>query len=300
MDECTPGNATTVLPDVHASTDKTLDDFVEKCAAAYSAAKSDGGGEKRLGQGRPAKDMVFEDFVWSQEFAEQGFDPLFMMGMTADEAERARKEWVTRIMDGDDDVDELSEHYKNEGNRIVNEARKLKAEGNENYTKLHAAAIQMYTAALCQNASSVVLRAVCHANRANSHLERSNFGHAIRDCNATLGILDAVTNTAGGVAVWVAGRQARGVVKEEEEMLQLLRVGAKSAARAARASLRLKRFDTGNELNLCMYANETSVCMLTKPLYAPPPRSASFLRARPPPAPKPLYVCKLNLCMRIN
>ena len=171
-------------------------------------------------------------------------------------------------MDGDDDVDELSEHYKNEGNRIVNEARKLKAEGNENYTKLHAAAIQMYTAALCQNASSVVLRAVCHANRANSHLERSNFGHAIRDCNATLGILDAVTNTAGGVAVWVAGRQARGVVKEEEEMLQLLRVGAKSAARAARASLRMKRFDTGNELNLCMYANETSVCMLTKPLYA--------------------------------
>ena len=91
--------------------------------------------------------------------------------------------------------------------------------------------------------------------------------------------------------MWVAGRQARGVVKEEEEMLQLLRVGAKSAARAARASLRLKRFDTGNELNLCMYANETSVCMLTKPLYAPPPRSASFLRARPPPAPKALYVC---------
>ena len=40
----------------------------------------------------------------------------------------------------------------------MNEARKLKAVGNENHTKLHAAAIQLYTDALRQNCSDPLLR----------------------------------------------------------------------------------------------------------------------------------------------
>ena len=134
--------------------DTALDDWVDRCAAAavLPGARKDGAGA--------VADVPYEEFVWSKEFAEQGFDPLFMLGMTEEQAEAARQEWVSRIMDGDDDVDQKSEHLKNEGNRVVNEARRLKAEGNENYTKLHAAAIQLYTDALRQNGSSIVLRAV--------------------------------------------------------------------------------------------------------------------------------------------
>lgn len=177
--------------DVQAMTEDALDAFVEKCAQEATKTRATGG------EMNVPPDMPYEDFVWTREFAEQGFDPLFMTGMTEEQAECARKEWISRIMDGEDDADQLSEHYKNEGNRVVNEARKIKAQGNENYTKLHSAAIRLYTDALRQNASSIVHRAVCHANRANSHLERSNFGHAIRDCNATLAIFDAVTRSSG-------------------------------------------------------------------------------------------------------
>ena len=251
--------------EMQAMSEDALDAFVEKCALEATQRKAAGG---------PAEaplDMPYEDFVWTREFAEQGFDPLFMSGMTEEQAECARREWVSRIMDGEDDVDQLSEHYKNEGNRVVNEARKLKAQGNENYTKLHLAAIPLYTNALRQNASSIVHRAVCHANRANSHLERSNFGHAIRDCNATLTIFDAVARTSGastrarqlrtlpycspaltdmhlvgGTSMWVAGCRARVVVNGDAEMRQLYCVAAKSAARAARACLRLNRFETGH------------------------------------------------------
>jgi hypothetical protein len=178
--------------EVQAMTEDALDAFVEQCAAQAAEAK-----KATRSKGTVPADMPYEDFVWTREFAEQGFDPLFMIGMTEEQAELARTEWVSRIMHGDDDADQLSEHYKSEGNRIVNEALKLKAQGNENYTKLHSAAIQLYTDALRQNTSSIVHRAVCHANRANSHLVRSNFGHAIRDCNATLAIFDAVARTSG-------------------------------------------------------------------------------------------------------
>ena len=41
--------------------------------------------------------------------------------------------------------------------------------------------------------------------------------------------------------MWVGGREARGTVEAEEENIQLQRVAAKSAARAARACLRLNR-----------------------------------------------------------
>jgi len=237
-----------------AAEDTALDDFVERCAAAVKK----GGGE-----GLVPTDMPYEDFVWTKEFAEQGFDPLFMLGMTEEQAEIARKEWVSRIMDGEDDVDQLCEHYKDEGNKLVNEARKLKTQGNENHTKLHAAAIRLYTDALCQNCSSLVLRAVCHANRANSHLERSNFGHALRDCNATLAIYDAVAKSPGGAAVWVGGQEARGAVEEEEDSIQLQRVASKSAARAACACLRLNRYEAAihfcrRALDLHLWGNISS------------------------------------------
>ena len=84
-----------------AAEDNSLDDFVERCAAA---ALQTGGG-----QGVVPTDMPYEDFVWTREFAEQGFDPLFMLGMTEEQAEIARKEWVSRVMDGEDDIDQLCE-----------------------------------------------------------------------------------------------------------------------------------------------------------------------------------------------
>jgi hypothetical protein len=81
--ESCPTGAT---PDVQQMTDKTLDDFVEKCAAAHAAAKAAGGSDVMGGSGgQVATDMPYEDFVWTQEFAEQGFDPLFMMGMTEEQ-----------------------------------------------------------------------------------------------------------------------------------------------------------------------------------------------------------------------
>ena len=87
--------------------DTLLDDFVEKCAAA---ALQDGGvgGGVLAGDGALGE-MPYDEFVWSRQFAEQGFDPLFMLGMTEEQAEAARVEWVSRIMDGDEDVDQLSE-----------------------------------------------------------------------------------------------------------------------------------------------------------------------------------------------
>jgi hypothetical protein len=45
--------------------------------------------------------------------------------------------------------------------------------------------------------------------------------------------------------MWIAGRRAAVAVDGEEEMRQLHRVSAKSAARAARACLRLNRFESG-------------------------------------------------------
>ncbi len=84
-----------------AAEDNSLDDFVDRCAAA---ALQTGGG-----QGVVPTDMPYEDFVWTREFAEQGFDPLFMLGMSEEQAEIARKEWVSRVMDGEDDIDQLCE-----------------------------------------------------------------------------------------------------------------------------------------------------------------------------------------------
>jgi len=72
---------------LQAETDKALDDFVEKCAAA-AVRKGGAGGNVSSGS---ATDMAFEDYVWSQDFADQGFDPLFMMGMTEEQTESARK-----------------------------------------------------------------------------------------------------------------------------------------------------------------------------------------------------------------
>lgn len=84
-DYCVSG-VTDAPPDVQLMNDKTLDDFVEKCAAAHAAAKAAGGGGAMGGSGgQVATDMPYEDFVWTQEFVEQGFDPLFMMGMTEEQ-----------------------------------------------------------------------------------------------------------------------------------------------------------------------------------------------------------------------
>ena len=39
----------------------------------------------------------FEDFVWSKEFAEKGHDPLFMQGLTKEEADKATKEYIKQV-----------------------------------------------------------------------------------------------------------------------------------------------------------------------------------------------------------
>lgn len=189
-------------------------------------------------------ELPLEDFVWSEEFGKT-FDPLFMTGMTPEQEKEARDEFIKQIMDGDEDLEQLQDHWRKEGNKKVAIAHRLKSEGNENHTKFHRHAVKCYTSALLCNSSDVLLRAVCHANRANSHLATSNFGHAIRDCNATVAMFEAVrrgNERTDYFEKMPAGWQRSIRALDAEGMTTLRRVALKCMVRAASACLQLERF----------------------------------------------------------
>eukprot|EP00960_Hanusia_phi_P029900 748255-Hanusia_phi.AAC.4 len=198
-------------------------------------------------------EQAFEEFIWSKSFVDQGLDPLFMDGLTEEEAERARNEWLHAIMEGEENEEEAAEYHRDLGNKAVASALESKV--------LHCAVQELF-----QRAAEVFLvkllplrvthkfRAACFSNRALCHLQRGNFGNVIRDCNATLAMFEAfVASTAKHP------RRRRGAESQKQmfpmtrllalrpvrlnrtDVKTLVKLSVKSCVRAARACLGLKR-----------------------------------------------------------
>jgi hypothetical protein len=207
--------------------------------------------EDEEGQGGSLADrkQPLDEWIWSQDFGKT-FDPLFMTGMTPEQEKAARDEFIQQIMEGEEDMEQLQDYWRMEGNKKVEIAKRLKAEGNINHTKFHVLAVVCYSKALMSNSTDVLNRAVCHANRAASHLATGNFGHAIRDSNATIAIFDVASSLSHGhgsqrmdhFEMMPPGWDASIRSLDGEGRARLRRVTLKCLLRAASACVRLDKF----------------------------------------------------------